>query len=164
MMKKVNYGKAVVWGFLVMAIDMMIGNLLYLNPLVSGIFGHFEGHPSIRTMEYFGGMENFILLQAAFGVFISAAYIALYLLLFESIPGTGWKKGLSFGLLLGIVKVVPEAFNQWMLFNYPAILIETQLVNSFISLLIFSLLMSVIFSKFNVVRIEEKQCMKKIKA
>jgi hypothetical protein len=163
MKTRINYGGAVFWGFFVTVVDMLLGNFLYTNPIVANTFKRYDGLPAIRSIEYFGGLGNFITLQVVFGLIISAVFIMLYLLLYQSIPGTGWKKGLAFALIIGVVKAVPEAFNQWMLFNYPAILIETQLVNSFISLLVFCVLLSVVFERFKVITREEKQWTKKVK-
>ena len=66
-------------------------------------------------------------------------------------------KGLFFGLLLGFVKAVPEAFNQWMLFDYPTILITVQLINTLLGLTIFGILLAIIFEKFKVVQNNIKQ-------
>lgn len=54
-------------------------------------------------------------------------------------------KGLSFGLIIGFIKSVPEAFNQWMIINYPVPLILVQLFNTYLSIIIFGLLLGFIF-------------------
>ncbi|MEW6042143.1 MAG: hypothetical protein AB1633_11545 [Elusimicrobiota bacterium] len=147
----INYKKVVIWGIVVIILQMFVGNLLYQNPIVSGIYEQYEGHPSTKPMDYFGGLGNWLLLTMLFGIFLEIVFIILYLLLYKSIPGTGWKKGLSFGLMIGFIKAVPEAFNQWMLFAYPTILIHIQLINTLISLIIFGILLAVIFEKFKVI-------------
>ena len=147
----INYKKVALWGTVVLIIDMIIGNLLYMNPIVSGIYSQYEGHSTMKSMDAFGGLSNWIMINVGFSIVFIAILISLYLLLFKSIPGTGWKKGLSFGLIIGIVKAVPEAFNQWMLFNYPTILTITQLINTIISLVIFGIILAAIFNKFNVI-------------
>jgi len=96
---------------------MAIGNLFYMNPLVIDIFKKYEGHPAMKPMEVFGGITNWIMLNTIFSIIFIAILILLYLKLYEGIPGKSWKKGLSYGLIIGFVKVVPEAFNQFMLFN-----------------------------------------------
>lgn len=50
---------------------------------------------------------------------------------FKCLPGKEWIKGLVFGLIIGIIKSVPEAFNQFMTINYPAPLIMEQLFNTY---------------------------------
>jgi hypothetical protein len=148
---KTNYKKAVFWGTVVLIIDMVVGNMLWLNPIVTGISRLYEGHPSTKSMDYFGGVGNWILLTMLFGVFLVIAFIALYLVLYKSLPGTGWRRGLFFGLMLSVIKAVPEAFNQWMLFDYPAAMIVMQLINTLLGLTIFGIVLSVIFERFNVV-------------
>ena len=130
---------------------MIIGNLLYLNPIVSGIYAQYEGHHSSKPIEYFGGTNNWIALMAVFGIIHGAIVIILYLLLYKGIPGTGWRRGLIFGLMCWIIGTVPEAFNQWMLFDYPAILIKIPLINGFIGWAVFGILISVLFQKFKVI-------------
>ena len=150
----INYKKAVIWGVVVLVIHMVVGNLLYMNPIVSGIYKQYEGHPSTKSFDYFGGIANYLLLTAVFSIFLIVIFIILYLLLYKSIPGKNWKKGLSFGLIISLIKAVPEGFNQWMLFNYPTILIITQLINTVIGLLIFGIILAAIFEKFDVIKIE----------
>jgi hypothetical protein len=152
----VNYKKAVIWGFVVIIIQMVVGNLLYQNPVVSGLFKQYEGHPSTKPMEHFGGLGNWLLLTFLFGIFFTVLIIGLYLLLYERIPGTGWQKGLSFGLMVGFIKAVPEAFNQWMIFDYPTILIVVQLINTLLGLIIFGILLAVIFEKLKVIEVDRR--------
>jgi hypothetical protein len=147
----INYKKAAICGVAVYLMNMIIGNVLWLNPLVSGIFGQYAGHPSMKPMEYFGGTGNWVLLNAAFGTLLQLFFIIAYVILYTSLPGKGWRKGVSFGMMLFLLKAVPEAFNQWMIFTYPSILIVIQLINSFIDLLFFSILLAALFEKFNVI-------------
>jgi hypothetical protein len=77
--------------------------------------------------------------------------MALYLVLYNGLPGTGWRKGLFYGGMLALIKAVPEAFNQWTLFVYPEQLILIQLFNTCVGLVLFGIYMSVLFEKFNVI-------------
>jgi hypothetical protein len=147
----VNYKKAIIWGFVVIIIQMFVSNLLYQNPVVSGIFKQYEGHPSTKPMEYFGGLGIWLLLTFLFGIIFTVLMIALYLLLYERMPGIGWQKGLFFGLMVGFIKAVPEAFNQWMIFDYPTILIVLQLINTLVGITIFGILLAALFARFKVV-------------
>jgi hypothetical protein len=151
-MKKVDIKKAVLWGIVVLVIDMVVGNALYMNPLVSGAFAQYEGHPSTKPMEAFGGLGNWLALTMIFGIVLMVVFIIFYLTLYEALPGSGWQKGLFYGLMLGVVKAVPEAFNQWMLFEYPTILIGLQLLNTLVGLAIFGLALAAIFERAGVFR------------
>ena len=151
MKTKINTKKAVLWGAVLIVLQMIIGNMLYMNPIVANINKQFEGHPSIKSFDFLGGLGNWILLTMVFGIFLMIVWIFLYKLLFLSLPGKGWIKGLYFGVIIGFVKSVPEAFNQWMVINYPTPLILVQLFNTFISLVIFGALLGFFFSKFKVI-------------
>jgi len=90
-----------------------------MNPIVAGANKQFEGHPSIKSFDFIGGLGNWILLTMIFGILLMIFWMFLYNLLYNSLPGKGWLKGLSFGIIIGFVKAVPEAFNQWIVINYP---------------------------------------------
>ncbi len=148
---KINTKKAVLWGAVLIIIQMIIGNVFYMNPYVANIYKEFEGHHSLKTFEFIGGFGNWIFLTMVFGIFLMIVWILLYRLFYSSLPGNGWIKGLYFGIIIGFIKSVPEAFNQWMLINYPTPLILVQLFNTFISLVIFGALLGFFFSKFKVI-------------
>jgi hypothetical protein len=150
----INYKKAALGGVIVILLDMVVGNLLYMNPLVSGLYRQYEGHPSTKPMDYFGGLGNWLLLTFLFGIFFTILIIALYLLLYDRISGIGWQKGVTFGLMVGFIKAVPEAFNQWMIFDYPTILIVVQMINTLLGLTIFGILLAVIFEKLRVIEVD----------
>lgn len=133
-----------------MLISMIIGNLLYLNPLVAGIYNQYANHPSVKNMNEFGGVVNWILLTLLFGIFYDIVIICIYILFYESIPREKWQKGLVYGAIIAFIKAVPEAFNQYMIFNYPSILILIQLFNTMIGIILFGITLAVIFEKLNV--------------
>jgi hypothetical protein len=151
MKKKVNGLRAVLASVGVILLNMIIGNLLYLNPLVSGIFEQFKNHPTIRSMEYFGGFGNWIALTLGFSLILESFVIFLYILLYNAIPSKGWKKGLFYGLIIGLLRSIPEAFNQWTLFNYPDILILIQTINTFLGYLVFGVMLGFVFDKAKVI-------------
>jgi len=151
MKTKINTKKAMLWGFVVIIIQMMISNLLYMNPIVTKINERFEGHVSIKTFDFIGGLGNWILLTMIFGIVLMIVWIILYRFVYVSLPGNGWIKGLVFGLIIGFIKSVPEAFNQFMVINYPIPLIVVQLVNTLLGLTIFGVLLGFFYSKFKVI-------------
>jgi hypothetical protein len=152
MKTRINTKKAIIAGLIVIVLDMILGNLLYMNPWVSGLYAQYEGHPSTKSMDYFGGLGYWLGLTFLFGIVFTVLIIGLYLLLYPSLPGSGWQKGLFYGLMVGVIKAVPEAFNQWMLFDYPTILIVMQLLNTLLGLTIFGLILAVVFDKLQVIQ------------
>ena len=67
-------------------IQMALGNLLYMNPIVAGINKQFEGHPSIKSFDFIGGLGNWIILTMVFGIIEMIFWIFLYNLLYNSLP------------------------------------------------------------------------------
>jgi predicted cobalt transporter CbtA len=134
---------------------MIIGNMLWMNPLAMNISARYEDHPATKSMDYFGGTSHWIMLNTLFGVGLMALFVALYVLFYPRLPGSNtWQKGLFFGLLLGLIKAVPEAFNQWMLFDYPVAMIGLQLVNSLLSLAIFGIALALILKRFKALELQ----------
>ncbi|MEW6574363.1 MAG: hypothetical protein AB1374_12120 [Bacillota bacterium] len=123
MKTKLNMKRAILWSTILIIIQMALGNLLYMNPIVSSINKQFEGHPSIKSFDFIGGLGNWIVLTMVFGIILMIFWIFLYNLFYNSLPGKNWIKGLFFGLIIGFIKSVPEAFNQWMVIDYPVPLI-----------------------------------------
>ena len=155
MKMKINKKRAFVFGFLVLIIYMIIGNLLYMNPLVMNVFEAYQGHPSAKPMEFFGGQGNWIMLNSLFSIILTSIHIVLFLIIYKGLPGNKWSKGIFFGVMVGLVSSVPEAFNQWMIFDYPNILILIPLVNNIISYILLGLLMTYFFNKFKVLNYEK---------
>jgi len=145
--------KAVIWGFVAIFLQMGIYYIIWMNPFVKDILLQFSNNPSVKPYEYFGGLENWMQLRALYNIVLLAILIVLYLMFYTNIPGTGWLKGMCFGLIIGIVKVIPEAFNKWTLVVYPNELIVLQLVNGIIGFVIFGIVVSTIFKYFKVVNI-----------
>ena len=95
-------------------------------------------------------------IRTLFHVLYLSACIYLYILFYRSIPGSGWNKRLIFGLIIGVMKHTPEAFNQWTLIVYPGQLILLQLINGVLSLVIFGALLAIILEKSESIKILEK--------
>jgi len=155
MKRTINYKKAFLWGAVVWLIQMFVGNLLWMNPIVAGINQQYEGHPTMKSFDFIGGMSNWISVTLLFGTVFIIVCIILYLILYRSLPSEGWKKGLFFGFMIGFIKAVPEAFNQWMLFVYPEQLILVQLINTMLGFLIFGMFLGLFYKKFRVITIEQ---------
>ena len=153
MKKQVDLRKAVLWGSVAWIAHLVIGNLIWMNPWSVALNQKYTGHPTIKTFEFVGGISNWLLLTFGFGLLLTFFFIALYLRFYESIPGTGWKKGLVFGLIVSVLKAVPEVFNQWMLFVYPTELIVQQLINTLIGTILFFMVLAWLYHRFKVVQI-----------
>jgi hypothetical protein len=94
-------------GILFGVLDMLIN----ANPLAQRLHEFFK--PIARTS-----------VNAPAGMLIDLVYgfamAGIFLLLYKSLPGgSGWIKGLSFGLLVWFFRVLMAVASQWMMFNIP---------------------------------------------
>jgi len=136
-MINLHIGKAILWGAITIIIGMAAGNLLYLNPWCRRLFNSYHGHPSMKSVEAFGGEKKWVMLMTASGIYIGFLQVAFFCMMIPLLPQTWLLRGIVFGLLIWGLRSVPEAFNQWLLFTYPNPLILVQLVNTFIGTVLF---------------------------
>ncbi len=139
--------KVFAWSPVILVANMIVGNLLYVNPLVSGIFKKLNVPAVMKETSDFGGLGVYIGLNAALGVYFVALFIFLFVVAFSLLPGNWLAKGVLFALAVILIKTIPEAFNQFMLFRYPVPLIMVQLINSVIAMLILGILTSFVYTK-----------------
>ena len=149
--------KIVLLGAIAILIQMVVFSLLWLNPWVKSITDQVATHPNLKSYGAFGGVNNWMMLRTTFLVAFSALYIYLFVMLYSSIPGQGWLKGVVFGLTMGVIKNVPEAFNQWTLIVYPHEQVLLQLVNGIVGFAIFGLIMALLFNKFGAIESAQKE-------
>ena len=78
------------------------------------------------------------------GIFIDLLYgfalAGLFLLLNKSLPGSGLLKGISFGLIVWVLRVVMGAASQWMVFNIPLATFGYSLLTGLAEMLVLGLL------------------------
>jgi len=154
---RINWKKAFPYGLLVVIIQLVVNNLLWMNPVIDKFNEQYIGHPAIKPLEAFGGLDNWVLLSFLFGSVLISIWIVLYLIFYKSIPGKGAIKGLVFGLILWLIKSIPEALDQWLIFVYPVNRIIIQLLHGVISLSIFGVVLATVFNTFKVIEIEDSQ-------
>jgi len=150
---QVHTTKAVILGIIAILLQMGVYYIIWMNPFVNDISLQFADHPTVKPYEYFGGLDNWMQMRTVYLVIMLAILIKIYLMFYTNIPGTGWQKGMWFGLILGIIKVIPNAFNTWTLIVYPNELILIQMVNGVIGFIIFGVIVSTTYDYFNVIKI-----------
>jgi predicted metal-binding membrane protein len=124
--------KVIVCGLLAGLASFIVGTLLYMNPLTSGIYAA-NVSPCARSMELFGGTMYWLLFMLAGGL-VSAVFLAVLYSYTEkglSIRPV-WKKGLFFGFLLWLVMGLPQAYNTWLLYDFSTTLIMVETFNGLI--------------------------------
>ena len=131
---------------------MLIYYVIWMNPYINNISLQFVDNPAVKPYEYFNGLQNWMLIRTIYNVVFLAVLVKLFVMFYNNIPGSGWKKGVAFGLIISLIKAVPEAINKWTLIVYPNELILLQLINGIIGLVVFGILLSTVFQAFGVVQ------------
>jgi hypothetical protein len=148
----VNWKNGLVVLGIVFLFGAVLGNLLYMNPLVAGWYQSMSGHPGIKPWQEFGSLENFILMDMAAGFLLTILYIILFSLLRARLPASRLGAGILFGLLVILLKAAPEAWNQYLNINYPVSLVLAQLANSCIGLIATGIVLSLAWTRWPVLR------------
>lgn len=121
--------------------NMIIGNILYMNPLSRSLFSKFSDHPGVKPIEFLGSMNNWLFINTLFSIIFMIFLVLLFLKIYEFLPGKGPMKGLSFSLLVILLKTVPESFHLYMTCSYPEELILLQLIIGVFDLLLFGIIL-----------------------
>jgi len=69
----------------------------------------------------------------------------IYAVIHPSLPGRGWKKGISYGLLVWGLRAVMGAFSTYMMTDTPPILIVINVVTGLIEVLILCIVIAAIY-------------------
>jgi len=148
--------KLLILGSLIIILQMCIYSLLWMNPWVKDLTQSFNQHASVKPFEYFGGVNNWMIIRTLYHIIFHALFIALFIRFYHCIPGYHWKKGLYFSLFVCAIKTIPEAFNKWTLIAYPETLIILQLINNVIGLVIFGIILAICVEKFSIITLQNK--------
>jgi len=109
----------------------VMDGVIHANPLAQRFFQVFEpiARKSVNVLAGF-----------AIDIIYGFAMAAAFLLLSRSLPGNGWVKGVSFGVLVWFFRVVMQALTQWMMFQIPAATLLYSLVCGLVEMVILGLL------------------------
>ena len=66
-------------------------------------------------------------------------------MIYPSLPGQGWKKGIGYGLLVWGLRVVMGAFSTYMMTDMPPISISIGVVTGFVEVLILGTTITAIY-------------------
>ena len=73
--------------------------------------------------------------------------VGVYSVLYNAIPGEGIKKGLNYGIIVGLFRVVMMSFSVIVMYNVPLILVFTNLITGFVEVVILCMILAVIYEK-----------------
>jgi hypothetical protein len=120
---------------LFLVLDMMLGAVGGL--VAADVFGvPFDQPPGIQAKIKFG-----LLFELINGFMLALIYAVIY----RCLPGQGWHKGISFGLIVWGLRVVMWAFSTYMMTDLPPALIAITVVTGLIEVLILGVVIAAIY-------------------
>ena len=103
----------------------------------SQVFGlPFEQPPGMEAKMKFG-----LIFELINGFMLAVIYAVIH----PSLPGRGWKKGISYGLLVWGLRVVMGAFSTYMMTDMPPILIAINVIMGLIEVMILCIVIAAIY-------------------
>ena len=125
---------SIVTGVLFVIFDMLIAIIM------SPIYFPYSNLPIWKTPPN-------ILAGLIFDLVNGFVLVAVYMTIYKGIPGSGWKKGLNYGLIVGLFRVVMMSFSCIVMYNIPLILVITSLITGYIEIVILCMILAVIYEK-----------------
>lgn len=143
-----NLKKIIISGLVAGLAAFLVGNILYMNPLVSGIYAKYSNYPCSKSMDSFGGLGDWLILMFIGGL-ISTVFLAFLYHYTEKGIGieSTWKKGLFFGFLLWLITKVPTSYYTWLMYTYPNILNIIETFNGLIGGIVAGIVLAVVYEK-----------------
>ena len=121
---------------LFLVLDMVLGTAGgFIGAKVFGL--PFEQPPGIEAKMRIG-----LIFELINGFMLAVIYAVIH----PSLPGQGWKRGISYGLLVWGLRVVMWAFSTYMMFDVPTISIAITVATGLIEVLILSIVVATIYT------------------
>jgi hypothetical protein len=140
-----NWKKIILVGLAAGISSFIVGSILYMNPMASGIYSASAASYCAKPMEPFAG---WMLLMFAGGLVSAMLLTLLYSYAEKGIAiKQNWKKGLFFGFLFWIVSGLPTAYNTWLLHSYPDAIVLLEAFNGLVGLLVAGTVIGLVYEK-----------------
>jgi hypothetical protein len=125
---------------------IVVSVLFLVFDMVLGAAGGFIGAEVFGLpVEQPPGFEAKIKFGLIFELVNGFMLAVIYAVIHPSLPGQGWKKGISYGLIVWGLRVVMWAFSTYMMTDMPPILIAITVVTGLIEVLILSIVIAAIY-------------------
>ncbi|MFX1519750.1 MAG: hypothetical protein ACFFCD_07510 [Promethearchaeota archaeon] len=131
---------SIIVGSLFIAFDMLIA--IATSPLYAlySDLAVWKTPPNILYGMFFDIVNGFIL-------------VGVYKVLYNGIPEVRWKKGVIYGLIVGLFRVIMMAFSTFVMYEIPLILVVTSLITGYIEIIILSIILAIIYEKLGLVEL-----------
>jgi len=125
----------------------IVGSMLYMNPLVAGIYAQGDW-PGAKPMDDFGGVGNWMLLMFAGGL-AAALLIGIFYSYTEKALDIkpAWRKGALFGFLFWLATAPQVHYNIWLMYKVPDIINIIELFNGLVGSLTLGIVLAVVYEK-----------------
>jgi hypothetical protein len=134
-----NIKRLLVAGFVTAVLFLVLDAIL-------GMAGGFIGTQVFGLpIEQPPGIEAKIAIGFIFELINGFMLVVIYAVIHPSLPGRGWKKGISYGLLVWGLRVVMWAFSTYMMTDMPPISIAITVVTGLIEVLILGVVIAAIY-------------------
>jgi len=139
--KQIRWGKVIWAGVLATIIGFVLGFFLY-----SATNGVYEAYGDLPYAKPVTSIPAYLSIMLAGSVVLTVMFALVYALIRGGLPGrNAWQKGLSYGLILLVVNMLPMAFNTWMQIAQPTLLILVEALNRSISLMIQAVIIALVY-------------------
>ena len=123
----------------------IVASILFL--VLDAIFGMIGG---LIGMQLFGlpleqPSEVKMMIGPIFELINGFMLATIYAIIHPSLPGQGWQKGVSYGLIVWGLRVVMWAFSNYMMTDMPPVLIVITVVTGLIEVLILGVVIAAIY-------------------
>ncbi len=124
--------------------------------IITGVlFIMFDMISSISTSPIFSPYSDLpiwktppdILAGVIFDLINGFILVAVYMMIYNGIPGYGWKKGLNYGIIVGLFRVVMPSFSTIVMYTIPFTLVIASLVTGYIEIVILCVILAVVYEK-----------------
>ena len=118
----------------------IIGGALYMNPLVARIYEQeTQSSPAVRKWESITKM----LIGQFVGIVVQGLlWAVVFAYLRPALPQGVLMAGLTFGLILIALKIIPRLIDMWLVTTYPARLLAVEVVNGSIGSFVMALILA----------------------
>jgi len=100
---------------------VILGSVLFFNPLVDPVYqemyGHPETYPQVRRVPKSPGT---LALITAINLLKCSCYAAVYLIVVRCLPAAPAARGVLFGFMLTLTRMIPGDVDRAFLTTYPA--------------------------------------------
>jgi cellulose synthase/poly-beta-1,6-N-acetylglucosamine synthase-like glycosyltransferase len=97
------------------------------------------------SVEQPPGIEDKMMIAPVFELINGFMLAVIYAVIHPSLPGQGWKKGISYGLIVWGLRVVMWAFSTYMMTDMAPVLIVINGVTGLIEVLILGIVIAAIY-------------------